>query len=149
MKIGRGIREVPTDEGRNLKEKRDLGTSRLVCPQPGIGNAITQLRPERNEAQAIPRFDRSRESRDGVVDGRTGIGGIAAGQRLKEVNMLVLSRKMNEKIVIDGNIVVTVVKIDRNQVRIGIDAPADVRVFREEILGGSSRHAGEAVSAGV
>ena len=50
--------------------------------------------------------------------------------------MLVLSRKINEKIVIDGNIVVTVVKIDRNQVRIGIEAPGDVRVFREEILGG-------------
>ncbi|HEX8201346.1 MAG TPA: carbon storage regulator, partial [Isosphaeraceae bacterium] len=37
--------------------------------------------------------------------------------------MLVLSRKLNEKIVIDGEIVVTVVKIDRNQVRIGIEAP--------------------------
>ena len=49
--------------------------------------------------------------------------------------MLVLSRKINEKIVIDGNIVVTVVKIDRNQVRIGIEAPGNVRVFREEILG--------------
>jgi carbon storage regulator len=63
--------------------------------------------------------------------------------------MLVLSRKINEKIVIDGNIVVTVVKIDRNQVRIGIEAPGDVRVFREEILGTSSRHAEEAVAAGV
>lgn len=63
--------------------------------------------------------------------------------------MLVLSRKMNEKIVIDGNIVVTVVKIDRNQVRIGIEAPGDVRVFREEILGSSARHAEEAVAAGV
>ncbi len=48
--------------------------------------------------------------------------------------MLVLSRKLNEKIVINGNIVVTVVKIDRNQVRIGIEAPGDVPVFREEIL---------------
>jgi len=47
--------------------------------------------------------------------------------------MLVLSRKLNEKIVIDGGIVITVVKIDRNQVRIGIEAPGDVEVFREEI----------------
>ena len=48
--------------------------------------------------------------------------------------MLVLSRKLNEKIVIDGNIVVTVVKIDRNQVRIGIEAPGEIPVYREEIL---------------
>ena len=48
--------------------------------------------------------------------------------------MLVLSRKLNEKIVINGNIVVTVVKIDRNQVRIGIQAPGEVPVYREEIL---------------
>jgi len=49
--------------------------------------------------------------------------------------MLVLSRKLNEKIVIDGGIVVTVLKIDRNQIRLGIEAPADVRVLREEIAG--------------
>jgi carbon storage regulator len=48
--------------------------------------------------------------------------------------MLVLSRKLNEKIVINGDIVVTVVKIDRNQVRIGIQAPGSVPVYREEIL---------------
>ncbi|MFO0908315.1 MAG: carbon storage regulator CsrA [Isosphaeraceae bacterium] len=48
--------------------------------------------------------------------------------------MLVLSRKLNEKIVIDGGIVITVVKIDRNQVRIGIQAPGDVAVWREEIV---------------
>ncbi len=47
--------------------------------------------------------------------------------------MLVLSRKLGEKIVINGNIVVTVVKIDRNQVRIGIEAPKDVPVYRQEI----------------
>src|SRR5689334_22515222 len=53
---------------------------------------------------------------------------------IKEVAMLVLSRKLNEKIVIDGGIIITVVKIDRNQVRLGIEAPGHVPVYREEIL---------------
>jgi carbon storage regulator len=53
--------------------------------------------------------------------------------------MLVLSRKLGERIVINGNIVVTVVKIDRNQIRLGIEAPHDVPVFREEILPATSR----------
>jgi carbon storage regulator len=64
--------------------------------------------------------------------------------------MLVLSRKLNEKIVIDGNIVLTVVKIDRNQIRLGIEAPAHVRVFREEIVGSSPRmRSEETVAAGA
>ena len=50
--------------------------------------------------------------------------------------MLVLSRKLGEKIVIDDNIVVTVVKIDRNQIRLGIEAPGDVKIYREEIMPG-------------
>lgn len=53
--------------------------------------------------------------------------------------MLVLSRKLNEKIVIDGGITITIVKIDRNQVRIGIEAPGHVSVFREEILPTAAR----------
>jgi carbon storage regulator len=48
--------------------------------------------------------------------------------------MLVLSRKINEKIVIDGGIVVTVVKIEGGQVRLGIEAPEHIKVYREEIL---------------
>lgn len=47
--------------------------------------------------------------------------------------MLVLSRKLGETIVIDGEIRVTVVKIDRNQIRIGIEAPKHVSIYREEI----------------
>lgn len=47
--------------------------------------------------------------------------------------MLVLSRKLGEKIVIGDNVVLTIVKIDRNQIRIGIEAPNDVPVYREEI----------------
>jgi carbon storage regulator len=63
--------------------------------------------------------------------------------------MLVLSRKLNEKIVIDGGIVLTVVKIDRNQIRLGIEAPDHVRVVREEIAGTLPRaSADQAVGAG-
>ena len=47
--------------------------------------------------------------------------------------MLVLSRKLGEKIVIGENIIVTVVKIDRNQIRLGIEAPHEIPVYREEI----------------
>ena len=56
--------------------------------------------------------------------------------------MLVLSRKLNEKIIIDGEIVVTVVKIDRNQVRIGIEAPRDITILRDELIEVEPREAG-------
>jgi carbon storage regulator len=48
--------------------------------------------------------------------------------------MLVLTRKINEKIVIGNSVTITVVRIDKNQVRIGIEAPGDVPIYREEIL---------------
>jgi carbon storage regulator len=48
--------------------------------------------------------------------------------------MLVLTRKVNETIVIDGCIKVTVTAIAGNKVRIGIEAPPDVRVDREEVF---------------
>lgn len=47
--------------------------------------------------------------------------------------MLVLSRKLNEAIVIDGGIRVMVVGIRGNQVRLGFEAPLGVRIFREEL----------------
>jgi carbon storage regulator len=47
--------------------------------------------------------------------------------------MLLLSRKEKEKLVIGDNIVVTVVRIDSNRVRIGIESPTDVSIRREEI----------------
>ena len=50
---------------------------------------------------------------------------------------------------IDGGIVVTVVKIDRNQVRLGIEAPSHVRVFREEIAGARRETSDTPVSASV
>jgi carbon storage regulator len=47
--------------------------------------------------------------------------------------MLVLSRKVNENIVIDGRIIVKVVRTEGNLVKIGIQAPPDVPVHRHEI----------------
>lgn len=47
--------------------------------------------------------------------------------------MLVLSRKRNEKIVIDGQIVVTVVDIRGDKVRLGIEAPKEVSIHRSEV----------------
>jgi carbon storage regulator len=47
--------------------------------------------------------------------------------------MLVLSRKLGEQIVIGKDIRVTVVQIDGNRVRLGIEAPDHVRILRKEI----------------
>lgn len=62
--------------------------------------------------------------------------------------MLVLSRKQNEKIIINHDVVVTVVRIDRNQVRIGISAPDNVPIFREEIANESRKPEPEFVLQG-
>lgn len=48
--------------------------------------------------------------------------------------MLVLSRKPTERIKIGENIWVTVVRIGPNRVQLGIDAPRDLAVLREEVF---------------
>lgn len=47
--------------------------------------------------------------------------------------MLVLSRRRNETIVIDGNTRITVLDIRGNQVRLGIEAPEKIGILREEL----------------
>lgn len=47
--------------------------------------------------------------------------------------MLIFSRKTGERITIGDDIKITVTQINRNQVRIGIDAPKSIPVHREEI----------------
>jgi carbon storage regulator len=50
--------------------------------------------------------------------------------------MLVLTRKVGEQIVINDNIIVTVVSVRANQVRLGFTAPGDVSIYRQELLQG-------------
>jgi len=47
--------------------------------------------------------------------------------------MLVLSRKVGDKLVIDGNITVEVVKIQGNRISLGIVAPSNVKILRGEL----------------
>ena len=47
--------------------------------------------------------------------------------------MLILTRRVGEKLVIGENVTVTVLGVKGNQIRIGIDAPRSVDVYREEI----------------
>lgn len=48
--------------------------------------------------------------------------------------MLVLSRKLNEKIVIDDQIELTVVGIENGKVQLGIDAPRNIEILRKELI---------------
>ena len=50
--------------------------------------------------------------------------------------MLVLTRKQNERIVIAKEIVVRVLDVAGGRVRLGIDAPADFPIWREEVAAG-------------
>ncbi len=56
--------------------------------------------------------------------------------------MLVLARKLNESIVVGDNIVVTIVDIRGDKVRLGIDAPREVTVHRQEVYDAIKRSQG-------
>ena len=47
--------------------------------------------------------------------------------------MLILTRRVDESLVIGDNVTVTILGVKGNQVRIGVDAPRDVNVHREEL----------------
>jgi len=48
--------------------------------------------------------------------------------------MLVLTRKLGENIIIDDEISIRVISIDSNKVQLGIQAPSDVMIYRQELV---------------
>lgn len=51
--------------------------------------------------------------------------------------MLILTRRSNERIFIGDNVVLVVLGIENNRVKLGIEAPSDVAILREEIVSDS------------
>ena len=62
--------------------------------------------------------------------------------------VLILSRKLNESIVIDGRITVKIVRVDGEVVKLGITAPMDVPVHRQEIYEEIQKNNQEALTQG-
>jgi carbon storage regulator len=63
--------------------------------------------------------------------------------------MLILSRKLNESIVIDGRIIVKILRIERDTVKIGIQAPAELPVHRQEVYEMIQRNKQASLNAGT
>ena len=47
--------------------------------------------------------------------------------------MLILTRKTNQKLIINDNIEIVILESYKNSVKIGVNAPSDVQIYREEI----------------
>lgn len=62
--------------------------------------------------------------------------------------MLILSRKTNESIVIDGRIRVKIVRVEGDVVKLGVEAPPDVPVHRQEVYEEIQRNNKEALTEG-
>ncbi len=48
--------------------------------------------------------------------------------------MLILTRKLGESIIIDENIQISVIEINKNNIKIGVNAPKELTIYREEVF---------------
>ncbi len=61
--------------------------------------------------------------------------------------MLILTRRVSETLMIGNDVTVTVLGVKGNQVRIGVNAPKNVEVHREEIYRRIQREKGQSINA--
>jgi len=62
--------------------------------------------------------------------------------------MLILSRKLNESIIIDGRIIIKVLRIEKDTVKLGIQAPLELPVHRQEVYDAIQRSKQGGANAG-
>jgi carbon storage regulator len=48
--------------------------------------------------------------------------------------MLVLTRKLGESIIIDENVQISVIEINKNNIKLGVNAPKELTIYREEVF---------------
>ncbi len=48
--------------------------------------------------------------------------------------MLILTRKLGESIIIDDNVQISVIEINKNNIKIGVNAPKELTIYREEVF---------------
>lgn len=63
--------------------------------------------------------------------------------------MLILSRKVDEKIKIGDDITLTIIEIHGDQVKIGVEAPKNVKVFRQEVFNAIQKENKEAAAGSI
>jgi carbon storage regulator len=63
--------------------------------------------------------------------------------------MLILSRKLNESIVIDGRIIIKILRVERDTVKLGIQAPAELAVHRQEVFDVIQKNKHASLNAGT
>ncbi len=48
--------------------------------------------------------------------------------------MLILTRKLGESIIVDENVQISVIEINKNNIKIGVNAPKELTIYREEVF---------------
>jgi carbon storage regulator len=63
--------------------------------------------------------------------------------------MLILTRKLGESIIIDDNVHISVIEINKNNIKIGVNAPKELTIYREEVFVKIKEENAQSSSSGI